>query len=51
VTEIIGLADQDALDLLRSHAVQQDVVDTRPLQVNAFRNRISCRANGMNSCR
>jgi hypothetical protein len=27
VTEIIGLADQDALDLLRSRACEQDVVD------------------------
>lgn len=27
VTEIIGLADQDALDLLRSRAVEQDVPD------------------------
>ena len=27
VTEIIGLADQDALDLLRSRACEQDVLD------------------------
>jgi len=27
VTEIIGLADQDALDLLRSRTVEQDVLD------------------------
>jgi predicted ATP-dependent serine protease len=27
VTEIIGLADQDTLDLLRSLAVEQDVLD------------------------
>ena len=27
VTEIIGLADQDALDLLRSRSVEQDVLD------------------------
>jgi hypothetical protein len=27
VTEIIGLADQDALDLLRSRTIEQDVLD------------------------
>ncbi len=27
VTEIIGLADQDVLDLLRSCSVEQDVLD------------------------
>jgi hypothetical protein len=27
VTEIIGLADQDALDLLRSRVCEQDVLD------------------------
>jgi hypothetical protein len=27
VAEIIGLADQDALDLLRSRALEQDVMD------------------------
>jgi hypothetical protein len=27
VTEIIGLADQDVLDLLRSRALEQDVLD------------------------
>jgi hypothetical protein len=27
VTEIIGLADQDALDLLRSRSREQDVLD------------------------
>jgi hypothetical protein len=27
VSEIIGLADQDALDLLRSRACEQDVLD------------------------
>jgi len=27
VTEIIGLADQDALDLLRSRGLEQDVLD------------------------
>jgi hypothetical protein len=27
VTEIIGMADQDALDLLRSRAIEQDVLD------------------------
>jgi hypothetical protein len=27
VTEIIGLADQDALDLLRARTVEQDVLD------------------------
>jgi hypothetical protein len=27
VTEIIGLADQDALDLLRSRAREQEVLD------------------------
>jgi hypothetical protein len=27
VTEIIGLADQDALDVLRSRACEQDVLD------------------------
>ena len=27
VTEIIGLADQDVLDLLRSHSLEQDVLD------------------------
>ena len=27
VTEIIGLADQDALDLLRSRTLEQDVLD------------------------
>jgi hypothetical protein len=27
VTEIIGLADQDALDLLRSRSVEQDLLD------------------------
>ena len=27
VTEIIGLADQDALDLLRSRTVEQDFLD------------------------
>ena len=27
VIEIIGLADQDALDLLRSRVVEQDVLD------------------------
>jgi len=27
VTEIIGLADQDALDLVRSRACEQDVLD------------------------
>jgi hypothetical protein len=28
VTEIISLADQDALDLMRSRALEQDVLDT-----------------------
>ncbi len=27
VTEIIGLADQDVLDLLRSRSLEQDVLD------------------------
>jgi hypothetical protein len=27
VAEIIGLADQDALDLLRSRVIEQDVLD------------------------
>jgi hypothetical protein len=27
VIEVIGLADQDALDLLRSRMVEQDVLD------------------------
>jgi hypothetical protein len=28
VTEIISLADQDVLDLLRSRAIEQEVLDT-----------------------